>query len=72
MKIRNAYVRDSYGWPVVFIAGSPITNVIRLLLHTSVRKTWEMRKRTKPEPWDILYTNIAVHAQNSDITKDMQ
>jgi hypothetical protein len=28
--------RDRYGWPVERIIGRPITNVIRLILHTDI------------------------------------
>ncbi len=31
--------RDSYGWPVERIRGRPITNLIRLLIHTNLRQT---------------------------------
>lgn len=35
--------RDKYGWPVERIIGKPITNFIRLMIHTNIRKTWEQR-----------------------------
>lgn len=53
MKIGKAYIRDSYGWPVELFKDRPITNFIRLLIHGSINKTWSLRKREKPEPWDL-------------------
>jgi hypothetical protein len=35
----KARLRDKYGYPVVFIIGKPITNIIRALLHTNVKQT---------------------------------
>jgi len=35
--------RDKYGWPVEKIKGKPITNFIRLCLHTNIRMTWDRR-----------------------------
>ena len=32
-------LRDKHGWPVVFITGKPITNVIRAIWHTSIKQT---------------------------------
>lgn len=34
-------LRDKYGWPVVFIKGKLITNIIRAIIHTDIRKTLE-------------------------------
>ena len=36
-------LRDKLGWPVEWIMGRPITNTIRLLIHTNVRQTWKHR-----------------------------
>jgi len=33
---RHWAFRDRYGWPVERIIGRPITNVIRLILHTDI------------------------------------
>lgn len=33
-------LRDKYGWPVERISGKPVTNLIRVLLHTSLKETW--------------------------------
>ena len=38
-------LRDRYGWPVERIKGRPITNAIRLLLHTSLWQTWRWSLR---------------------------
>lgn len=35
--------RDKLGWPVERIIGRPITNFLRLLIHTNIRRTWIMR-----------------------------
>ncbi len=35
--------RDKYGWPVERIIGKPITNFIRLLIHTNLKATWKYR-----------------------------
>jgi hypothetical protein len=35
----KARLRDKYRYPVVFIIGKPITNIIRALLHTNVKQT---------------------------------
>jgi hypothetical protein len=32
--------RDKYGWPVERFKGRPITNIIRILLHANLKKTW--------------------------------
>lgn len=32
-------LKDKYGWPVVFIKNRPITNIIRAIRHTNIRKT---------------------------------
>lgn len=37
--------RDRDGWPVERFIDRPFTNFIRLLLHTSIRKTWRYRRR---------------------------
>lgn len=41
VKMWNSKVRlkDKYGYPVVFIIGKPITNIIRALLHTNIKQT---------------------------------
>jgi hypothetical protein len=53
MRIFGITLRDRDGWPVVTFEGfNPITNPIRLLLHTNIAKTWELRKRTIDCPWD--------------------
>jgi activator of HSP90 ATPase len=36
-------LRDKYGWPIELFIGKPITNFIRLLVHTNIRKTWRLR-----------------------------
>jgi len=36
-------LREKYGWPVEFIKGRPITNIIRAILHTNIRMTWKHR-----------------------------
>lgn len=36
-------LRDRLGWPVERIKGRPVTNAIRLLLHTSLWQTWRHR-----------------------------
>lgn len=33
------HLRDRWGWPVERIKGKPITNFIRLVLHTNLRRT---------------------------------
>jgi hypothetical protein len=44
--------RDKDGWPVVSIAGRPITNFFRFLLHTSLSQTWARRHEDKSlEGW---------------------
>lgn len=35
----KARLKDKYGYPVVFIIGKPITNIIRALLHTNIKQT---------------------------------
>ena len=40
---RHWVMRDRNGWPVERIKGRPITNCIRLLLHTSIVRTWKHR-----------------------------
>ena len=35
--------RDKYGWPVELIIGRPVTNFIRLLIHTNIWQTWHWR-----------------------------
>ena len=37
-------LRGKDGWPVELLIGRPITNAIRLLIHTSIRETWKRRK----------------------------
>jgi len=32
----NMTIKDHYGWPVERIIGRPITNIIRLILHTDL------------------------------------
>jgi hypothetical protein len=39
-------LRDKYGWPIERIKKHPVTNLIRIILHTSLVETW--RKRGKP------------------------
>lgn len=41
-------LRDKYGWPVERISGRPITNAIRLILHTNLRRTWQQRHDYRP------------------------
>lgn len=41
-------LRDKYGWPVERIRGRWFTNIIRLILHTSLRQTWKRRKCIHP------------------------
>lgn len=36
--------RDNYGWPVELIIGKPITNLIRIFLHTNFYQTWKYRR----------------------------
>jgi hypothetical protein len=38
-------LRDKYGWPVERIKGRPITNIIRLIIHTSIKQTLRARKK---------------------------
>lgn len=60
MKIGKTYLRDVFGWPVETYKGFyPLTNFIRLVLHTSPSKTWKYRgiDRADPNPpqqpnWD--------------------
>ena len=40
-------IRDKYGWPVELFIGRKITNVIRLMLHGSVKQTWKRLHREK-------------------------
>jgi hypothetical protein len=48
-------LRDKYGWPVVTIEGfHPIINTIRYLIHTSIKKTWTLRRREQACPWDVI------------------
>lgn len=42
-KVIRMTSRDKYGWPVERIKGRPITNFIRLLLHTNLSKTLGLR-----------------------------
>lgn len=35
--------RDKHGWPVVKIKGKPITNIIRILIHTDIKQTLKRR-----------------------------
>ena len=37
--------RDRYGWPVERIVGRPITNVIRLILHTDIVQSCRKQRR---------------------------
>jgi len=37
-------LRDKYGYPVVFIIGEPITNIIRAIIHTNLKRTFFIRK----------------------------
>lgn len=32
-------LRDKYGWPIVRIKGRPFANLIRIAIHTNLRKT---------------------------------
>lgn len=51
-------LRDKYGWPVTTIEGfHPIINTIRYMIHTNIKQTWKMRKRTKDCPWDVVHDN---------------
>jgi hypothetical protein len=40
MNIVGKTLRDKYGWPVVSIKGKPITNIIRAVLHTNIKRTF--------------------------------
>lgn len=35
--------RDGYGWPLEMIIGRPVTNVIRVILHADIRRSWKLR-----------------------------
>lgn len=37
--------RDYLGWPLEYIKGRPITNFIRMLLHTNIKQTWKLRHK---------------------------
>jgi hypothetical protein len=37
--VASMIFRDKYGWPVERIIGKPITNLVRLLLHTNIKQT---------------------------------
>ena len=51
MKIGKTYLRDSYGWPVETYEGFyPVTNFIRLVIHTNVFMTWKHRKQADANP----------------------
>jgi hypothetical protein len=41
-------LRDKDGWPVERIKGRPITNLLRIILHTSWLVTWRKRKAGFP------------------------
>jgi len=41
-------LRDKYGWPVERIKGRWFTNIIRLILHTSLWQTWRLRRGPAP------------------------
>jgi len=43
-------LRDKYGWPVETITTRPVFNLLRLIIHTSVLKTWKYRKQTDAQP----------------------
>lgn len=47
-------LRDAWGWPVVTVEGRhigiKISNVIRILLWTNIRKTWQMRHEVEGIP----------------------
>ena len=43
-------IRDKYGYPVTVIIGKPITNIIRYMLHTSIKMTFKRRKQMRESP----------------------
>ncbi len=47
-------LRDKLGWAVERIKGRPITNALRLLIHTDIRQTWKHRKSQSPVPPQVL------------------
>ena len=36
-------LRDKHGWPVERIKGRPITNLIRVILHTNIYQTLKVK-----------------------------
>lgn len=62
---------DKLGWPVEFIIGKPITNIIRFLLHT--RSLKRESKLNKPLVWiDLADTAKALHTEDSAQWEDKQ
>lgn len=49
-------LRDKLGWPVELIEGRPVTNFVRLLIHTSIWQTFKWRKGV---PQDIRHLDYA-------------
>lgn len=47
-------LRDAWGWPVVTVEGRhlgiKISNIMRILLWTNLRKTWQMRHEVEAIP----------------------
>ena len=39
--------RDKLGYPVELFIGKPKTNFFRLVIHVSLKQTWQRRKQTQ-------------------------
>jgi hypothetical protein len=60
-------LRDSYGWPVELVAGRPVLNILRRLLVTSWRETWNHRHHSWPPPG--LWTDMVEMQQGLPTSK---